>query len=815
MHTLLQHLRVNLRAIRKNPGFAVVAVLVLALGIGANSAIFSVVNAALLRPLPFPDPGKLMQVWHVPPPKSFPGMTTFPVSAANYLDWQKQNHVFDKMTIYSFASFNLTGKGQPEMVQAAAVSADFFSVLGLQPKLGREFLPEEDQPGRGHVVVLSYAFWQSHFGGDPAITGKEIALDGQSYTVLGVMPAKFRFPSTAQIWAPLAWTDKERAVRGEHHYGVIARLKPGVEQKQAQAEMETISHGLEQQYPADDKGWGAAVVPLREQMVGDLRPALLVLLGAVAFVLLIACSNVANLVLAKTLARRKEVAIRTALGASRGRIVAQILSETVLLSMAGGLLGLVVAHFGMLLILRFLGDRMPRSIEVGLDGWVLGFTFAISLLTGIVAGLLPALRLTKTDINDALKEGLGRTDADASGGRTRSILVVSEIAFSLILLAGAGLMVRSLWSLSSVSPGVDPHHVLTMTVSIPETKFPTPAGEVNFFDQVLQRVRALPGVESAGTIDDLPLSGNGSNQPIAIEGRPVVPMAEQPEVAVRAVSPGYSRAMRIPLLRGRDINDADIADRPAAIVISESLAKRFWPNEDPIGKHLTMTFFPDRTREIVGVVGDVKQDGLQVMEPVATLYLPLAQVANPAYGGWRSFPLTLVIRTAAKPEDMVASVSSAVHQVDPEIPLVDVMTMDDFVAESLSPQRLNMLLLVAFAALALLLASIGIYSVLSYSVRRRVREIGVRMALGAQTGDVLRMVLGQGARLVLIGIAIGLGAAFGLTRLMASQLFGVSAGDPLTFAGVAALLALIALAACYIPARRATRVDPMVALRYE
>ena len=676
-------------------------------------------------------------------------------------------------------------------------------------------MPEEDQPGHGNVVILGHAFWQSHFGSDPGIVGKDIELNGKGYTVVGVMDSDFRMPTWAEVWTPLAWTDKEKAVRGEHHYMAIARLKDGVALQQAQAEMDAISHALEQQYPEDDKGWGAVVVPLRKEMVGDLRPALLVLLGAVGFVLLIACANVANLVLAKTLARRKEIAIRTALGADRGQIMAQVLTETILLALAGGVFGLVIAHFAMELIVAFLGDQLPHSVNVNLDFWVLGFTLLASLVTGLVSGLVPGWRLTKPNLNDALKEGLGRTDSDAGGNRTRNVLVVAEISLSLLLLVGAGLMIRTLWSLQKVDSGIDARNVLTMSVSVAATKYSSPAPEAAFFKQVLENVRELPGVESAGVIDDLPLSDSGSNQPIAIEGRPVVPMAEQPEVAVRMASPGYLRTMRIPVLRGRDISDADTADRPDVVLISESMAKRFWPNEDPVGKHLTMTFFPEKTREIVGIVGDVKQRGLGVMEPVATLYFPVMQLSKPSFGGWRSFPLTLVVRTNSKPEAMVGSVSNAVHTIDRDVPLQDVITMQDFIAESLSQQRLNMWLLAAFASLALLLAATGIYSVLSYSVRRRVQEIGIRMALGAQFTDIIQMILRQGARLALVGVAIGLGAAFALTRLMASQLFGVKPTDPLTFLSVALGLILIALVACYIPARRAAKVDPMVALRYE
>jgi putative ABC transport system permease protein len=815
MRALLQDFQYSFRVLLKSRGFAAAAILVLALGIGANTAIFSVVNAVLLRPLPFKDSERLVQVWHVPPQRSFPGMTRFPVSAANYVDWQNQNQVFEKMAIYSFSSLNLASGDQPEALQGAAVSPDFFSSLRSQPILGRTFVPEEDQPGHGHVVILSHALWKNHFAGNPSIVGQNVTFDGQAYAVVGVMDSKFRFPDWAQFWTPLAWTDQQRAVRGEHHYGVIGRLKPGVPLLQAQAEMNTISSRLEQQYPEDDKGWGAIVISLREQMVGEVRLALLVLLGAVVFVLLIACANVANLTLAKTFARRKEIAIRAALGASRGRVLQQVLAETVLLSLAGGLVGLLFANAGTTVITKFLPDSLPRSTEISLDVWVLAFALVVSLLTGIAAGLAPAFRLTKTDLNEALKQGLGRTDSDSGGGRIRSLLVVSEVALSIVLLIGAGLMIRSLWLLHSTNPGFDPANVITMTVVVPRTKYASPLQQVQFFDATLSRVRALPGVESAGVIDDLPLSGDGSHQPIAIEGRPVVPMSDQPEVDVRLISSGYLPALRVPLRRGRDLSASDTADRPAVVLISEAMAHRFWPNEDPLGKHLTLTFFPDKSREIVGIVGDVKHDSLDVAAPPATLYFPLSQVSPPSLGGWNSFPMFLVVRTTSHPTSLVSAVTTAIHEVDRQTPVVEVATMEDVIANSLSTRRFNMLLLASFAGLALLLAAVGVYSVLAYSVRCRVREIGIRMALGAEMADVLRLILFEGIRPVLIGVAVGLTGALALGRVVASLIYGVKPSDPATFFAVSALLAAVALLASVVPAYRATQVDPMKTLRDE
>jgi len=815
MTGVLQDLRYALRQLRKSRGFTAVAVITLALGIGANTAIFSVVNGALLRPLAFRDAGRLVRVWHVPPAKSFPGMTTFSVSAANYLDWERQNHVFDGMAIYTFHGFTLTGSDKPEQVDACAATSGFFSTLGVQPMLGRAFTAEEDQPGRSNVVVLSHRLWREHFGSSPDIVGHDIKLDGQSYLVAGVMPASFQFPDFAQMWTPMAWTDKEKAVRGEHHSVVIARLKPGIDLKQAQAEMNTISSRLEQQYPEDDKGWGALVVPLQEDMVSDVKPALLVLLGAVGFVLLIASVNVANLALARTFSRQKEIAIRTALGASSVRVLRQVLTESVLLALAGGALGLIWAHSGVRLIMAFLADKLPHSIHVGLDAKILGFTAAISLATGILAGVLPALRLTRTNVSQSLKQGLGRTDADSSGNRTRSILVVSEVALALMLLVGAGLMIRSFQNLHGVNPGFDSHNVLTMTAMVSRAKFPTPDRQINFFERVLQRVRTLPGVESAGVVDDIPLDNGGSHQPVAIEGRPTLPMSEQPEVDVRLISTGYMRAMRIPILRGHDIRDTDLAGRPAVVLISESMARQFWPGEDALGKRLTLTFFPDAVREVVGIVGDVKLDGLDQTRPSAALYFPLDQVSVPSNGGWNSFPMTLVVRSASGPTGLASAVSNAVHEVDREMPLRDILTMDALVANSLTQQRFNMLLLGAFAGLALLLAGVGIYSVLSYSVRRSVREIGIRMALGAQLSHVLRGVVIEGMKPALAGVAIGAGGALALGRVLSGLIYGVKATDPVTFLAVAVLLAAIALLASFIPAYRATKVDPMVALRCE
>ena len=817
MGTLIQDFRYGFRVLRKSPGFAAVAIIVLALGIGANTAIFSVVNAVLLRPLPYRDPSHLMQVWHVPPPKSFPGMSIFAVSPANYLDWEQQNHVFQSMAIYGFRSFNITGTDQPQALQASAVSQQFYSTLGVHPLLGRTFTPEEEQPGHSHVVILGYALWKSTFGGNPGIVGSNIRLDDQPYTVVGVMPPNFKFPDWAQLWTPMGWTDQERAVRGNHNYLVIGRLKSGTTMQQAQAEMNTISARLQRQYPADDAGWGAVLVPLHKQLVGDVRPALLVLLGAVAFVLLIACANVANLVLAKTVSRRKELAIRAALGASRARVLRQVLAETVLLALGGGALGLLLAHFGVRLIVDFLSAQLPRAAEIALDGWVLAFTLGVSVAAGIIAGVAPAWRFTKHDfdVHEALKQAAGRTETESGGVRTRSALVVSEVALSLVLLVGAGLMIRSLWALRSTDPGFDPHNVLTMVLPTSAVRYPSIEAMILHYEQVLRQVRTVPGVVYAGATDALPLSGDGSTQPVAVEGQPVRPMSEQPEVGVRMFTPGYLEAMRVPLLRGRLINDGDIAGRQPVAVINQAMAKQFWPHDDPIGKRFTLTFFPGITREVVGVVADSKMDALNTAQSQSLTYVPLAQLTMPPGEVWHGFSVSLVVRTATEPASAAAAVKNAIHQIDSVQPVMQVETMDDIVADSLSQQRFNMLLLAAFAGLALLLAAVGIYSVLSYSVRRRVREIGIRMALGAKIGDVLRMVVIEGMKPTALGLAIGLAGALALGRVVSKLIYGVSPADPATFAAVSVLLVAVALAASVIPAWRATRVEPVKTLREE
>ena len=809
-----RNIKFALRQLWKSPGFAIVAVLIFALGIGANTAIFSVVNGVLLEPLPFRNPDRLVQLWHTPPQSSFPGINRFAISAANFLDWQKQNHVFEEMTLYSFRGFDLSGAGKPESLRSGAVTSSFFSVLGVQPLYGRVFTADEDQPGRNHVAILTYRYWKQRYGADPGVIGRTMNLDGTAYQIVGVMGPRMTRPDFAQIWTPLGLTPQEAAVRGEHHYLAMARLKPGITLAQAQNEMNTISHRLEIQYPADDKGWGAEVISLRDSLVGDVRPALLMMLGAVGFVLLIACANVANLMLGRAFARRKEIAIRTALGASRAGVIRLLVVECLIVALAGGALGLFTAHFGIDLLIKFFADKLPRMGDIGLNGTVLLFALVLSIVTGLLSGLLPGIALTRGDINEALKQGLGRTDADAGSGLTRSALVTIEVALSLVLLVGAGLMVRSLWTLQATDPGFDVHNVLTASLEVPRKQFTAPEQETQFLSSALERIRAVPGVESAATIDDLPLEG-GSNQPVAISGRPVQPMSEQPEVSVRVVSPDYFQTMKIPLLAGRDFTWGDKPDAAAVVIISKSMANQFWPHDNPIGQHLKLTFYPDRERTVVGVVGDVKQNGLDTTSGIATLYWPAAQVGAGFDGPWRPYGLSLAIRTSVPPLTLTKAITSAVAQVNGSIPVDNVLTLEDLVGGTLTRNKFNMELLAIFGALAVLLCSIGIYSVLAYSVRRRIRDIGLRLAFGASLSDVARLVILEGMKPTLAGIALGLVGAFAMGRVVSSLIYGISARDLTTFLCVTFLLVFIAFTASLLPALRATRVDPLTVLRDE
>jgi putative ABC transport system permease protein len=797
------------RVLRKNPGFSLSAVAVLTLGIGANTAIFSVVNAVLLRPLPFPESQSIVTVFHVPPAVAFPGMKTFSVSAANYLDWRKQNDVFDSISVFSGRGLRIAGGSRPELVISTISDADFFKVLRAKPAVGRVFTEDECRPGHDNVIVVSDGFAKSHFGSPAAAMGQQLKLTTRTYEIIGVMPPEFHvkswFPASTEAWIPLAWTEKDRQTRGNHNYLVVARLRDGVSLAKAQSAMNVISDRLAHEYPEEDKGWGAVVTPLRDYLVGDVRPALLTLLGAVGFVLLIACANTANLVLARTIARRKEFAIRAALGGSSRQILRPVLTETLILALIGGGLGLLVARSGQVLVTSALADQLPRATEVGLDGRVLAFTLVASLLTGLGAGLLAGTRLLRGSLNDSLKQGLGKSDSYSAGHRTRNALVVSEVALSLILLVGAGLMIRSLWALRGTDPGFKPANVLTMSVPIPKAS-ENAATRNRFYDEFLPQVGALPGVQSVAAIDNLPMQG-GSEEPIAVEGRPAEVFALQRNVSARAVTPDYFRAMGIPIEAGRDIELKDTSGPDTAAVISQAMANLFWPGENALGKRFRISFTPDVVRTVVGVVGDIKERGLQSLEPVTMLYVPLRQD--------QSGQVSLVVHGDRSVTGLTPAITRVLAKIDPALPLREVKTMDELIATTLSQSRFSMWLFTALAGLAFLLAIVGIYSVLAYSVRSRVQEIGVRIALGASGWDVLRLVVIEGMRPALLGVVIGAGGAFALGGILSKLIYGVSPADPLTFFAVATLLAAVAAIACAIPGYRATRVPPVIALRNE
>ena len=804
---MVQDVRYGARVLLKSPVFTAVAVLSLALGIGANTAIFSVVNGLLLRPLPYADSERLMAVWHTPPQDSFPGLDRFSVSPGNYLDWKAESRSFEQMAAYEYAGFSLSTGGDPVPLIGAAVASEFFSVLRSQPARGRAFTADEEQPGREQAVILSHGLWQRAFGADPGLVGRTVTLNSRPFTVVGIMPAGFQFPQEVELWVPLAWDGKQRQVRSIHDSLVVARLKQGATLEQARAEMNTISSRLEQQYPEENKGWGAWVIPLHEDLVGDVRPALLVLFGAVGCVLLIACANVANLMLARGANRRKEIALRIALGATRGRIMRQLLTESVLLAVTGGVLGLLLAGWGSQALISLSSGSLPSTTEISLDKWALGFTLLVSLGAGIFSGIAPALQFTKTEMSETLKQGTGRGGGTSVKQRTRKALVVCEVALSLILLIGAGLLIRSFGKLQQVDPGFDTGNTLTMSVGLSDTRYAEPHQQLAFLDRVLEQLRSLPGVVSAGATTTVPLAGGGSKQPYTVEGRPVVAVAEQPLAQTRYVTPDYFNAMGITLKRGRPFDDQDREGGAQVVIISEAMARQLWPGEEAVGKRLTASFHLQQgPREVVGVVADVKSNVMETAA-AATMYLPYRQAPRP----W----MTFVVRTASDPQTFVPSVTRAIYSVDREQALTNVRTMEQVLTESLSGRRFNMTLLITFAALALVLAAIGVYGVMNYTVTLRRRELGIRMALGAQAGDVSRLVLGQGLALTLIGVGAGLAAAYGLTRLMASLLYGVTATDFLTFVSVPAVLVAVGLLASYLPARRAARVDPMVALRSE
>lgn len=805
IETAWRDVRFGVRALVHSPVFSIVTVLSLALGIGANTAIFSVVNGLLLRPLPYPESERIVDVWHTPPQQSFPGLDKFSVSPANYLDWKAQSSAFEQIAVYTYSGFSLSAGADPLPLIGAVVSSDFFSVLRTNPMQGRTFTPDEEGSGKDNVVVISHGLWQRAFGANPNIIGQSVIMNSRSFTVIGIMPQGFELPRQADLWVPLAWDEKERQVRSIHDYLVIARLKQNVSLKQAQAEMSTISARLEQQYPEENKGWGAVVIPLREDLVGDIRVALLVLFCAVGFVLLIACANVANLMLARAANRQKEIAVRIALGAGRARLVRQLLTESVLLAVSGGVLGLLLAVWGSKMLVQL--GSLPNSDDIGIDTWTLGFTLLVSFAAGIIIGIVPAFQFTRANLSDSLKQGAGRTGGTPMKQHTRKALVISEVALSLVLLIGAGLMIRSFWKLQKVDPGFDTSNALTMSVALTPIRYSEPHQQLAFLDRAIEQISAVPGVVSVGATTTVPLAGGGSTQPFSIEGRPTGTVAEQPMAQTRYITPDYFRAIGIPLRQGRFFSDGDRDKSVPVVIISEAMARRFWPGENPIGKRLTPSFHVEQgAREIVGIVGDVKASGLDV-DSAAMMYLPYKQSPRPF--------MSFVVRTASNPESLVQPVSKAIYSIDKEQALTDVQTMDQVLTSSLSGRRFNMTLLMTFAGVALVLAAVGVYGVMNYTVTLRKRELGIRMALGAGRMDVLRLVLGQGLKLTLIGVAAGLISAYALTRLMASLLYGVTATDYITFISISAVLIAVGVVASYVPARRATKVHPTIALRTE
>ena len=813
MQSLLQDIRYGARMLTKNAGFTAIAVLTLALGIGANTAIFSVVNAELLRPLPFHDPGRLVSIGVT---NSRTGWKSGNADYPDFEDWRAQNQVFEKMAAYYENKLTLTGVQSPAHLEAEVVSADLFALLGVTPKLGRTFLPVEDQAGH-NVVILEQQFWKQHFGGDPGIIGRTITLNNRAYTVVGVMPAGFEFPlqrKPVSVWTTFSAdqsTDDNTLPmtkqRGAHWFRVIARLKPGVSIGQAQAAMDVITGGLAKQFPDSDKYFGVQLELEREKITSAIRPALLMLMAAVGLVLLIACVNVANLLLARATTRGREIAIRAALGAGRKRLVRQLLTESIMLAGFAGSFGVLIAAWGSALLARLSPQDLPRSAEIHTDGWVLAFTAGISLLTGLVFGLAPALQSARSNLVDALKGSISMT-AGGSRHNLRSSLVVIEMAIALVLLVSSGLLIRSLVRLQNVNPGFDPHNVLAADVDLPDQKY-TNAKQDQFARELMPRLAALPGAESVAGVFPLPMTGSEMQTSVQIEGRPVAE-SDEAHATIFSVTPGYFRTMKIALLQGRDFTAQDGLETKPVVIVNESLARQFFPGENPIGKRIhpgiSVDEKPSRMREIVGVVADVKFKNL-TSEWKPTTYVPQAQIPIGR--------LTVIVRTAGDPSILARPLAETVRSIDPDLPAYNVKTVEEYLDGTIAIPRFNTMLLGIFAGLALVLTAIGLYGVISYSVAQRTHEIGIRMALGAQPSEMMRLVVGQGVRLALFGVGLGLIAAFAFTHFLSSLLFGVTATDPISFVTVVVTLLAVVLLACYVPARRAMRVDPMVALRYE
>ncbi len=809
MLTLWQDVRYALRLLAKNPGFAFVAVLTLALGIGANTAIFTVVNGALLRPLPYSQPERLVHLWET---RTQQNASEFEASYPNFVDWKAQNHVFDDIAGFSMTDGILTQQATMAHVRGARVTSNFFSVLGVTPQLGRTFLPEEEPRSAERVILLSHSFWQQRFGSDTWIIGKKITLNDNPWTVVGVLSPRFQFAlvGSPDFWVPLRANDSTGLRRNLFWLHPVARLKSGVSFAQASQEMESIAQRLATAYPEANAGGGIRLVPLKEEILGKVSPVIFVLLGAVALVLLIACVNVANLLLARAATREREIAVRAALGAGRGRLIRQLLAESLLLALLGGAAGVLWAMWGVDLLISLVpADMMyfmPYLSEMHLDAGVLVFTAMLSLLTGVLFGLAPALRASKAALYESLKEG-SRTNVGPAGHRVRGALVVSQVAFALILLAGTGLVLQSMFRLLSVDPGFATKNLLSAAISLPGKKYQQDAQGIAFYQQLRQRVAALPGVSAVGTANIIPLTGGG-NTIRYIDGRkPNTPPDQELEAYIRAVSPSYFRAMGIPFLGGRDFEDTDRDGAPRVVIINDGVAKRLFPGEDAVGKDIVFTF-NHRPLRVVGVVGNAELASLDA-ESMPAIY-------ESEFQGFES-DNNLVVRTGGDPAPVVAAIRQVVRTLDPEALVLTVQTMQQTMvaAPSIFLRRSLTFLLSAFAAVAVLLAAIGLYGVMNYNVTHRTREIGLRVALGAQRADVMRLILRQGMTLVATGVAIGIAGAAGVTQLMQSVLFGTKAADPVTIAVVAVVLSTVALAACWIPARRATRVDPMVALRYE
>jgi putative ABC transport system permease protein len=809
LNTFWQDVRYALRHMRSKPGFAFIAILTLALGIGANTAIFSVVNAVLFRSLPFKDPDKIYLLT-----ERRTDLPIISVSYQNYVDWRDQNHSFETVAAERNLNTTLTGLGEPERLPARMVTASLFPMLGVQAHLGRTISPEEDKAGGAPVVILSYGLWQRRFGGATDILGKTLTLDSEPYTVVGVLPREFRFLQAADIYLPFEPWAKTLPDDRSWHPGIIpvARLKAGVTEQQARTEMETIAKRLEQRYPTYDTGVSANVIRMDEQLVQGVRSGLLLLLGAVSFVLLIACANVANLLLARATARQREIAIRQALGAGRGHLISQLLTESVLLSLAGGLLGVAFAWAGVAPLLRLSATTIPRSEGIGIDFSVLAFTAGIALLASLVFGLVPALQATSTDLREKLNES-GRSGSGGVHHRSlRGALVVSEIALAMVLLVGAGLLIRSLERLQDVPPGFRPDHLLIADIPLSATVYSKPEQRTAFFDQLLSRAQTLPGVRSAGGATNLPLSGAGGIIHFNIQGRPPKDAHEFILAGYRAVSAHYFETMGMPLLQGRSFTDSDQAKAPAVVMINASMARQFFPNQSPIGQRMQLGAIPTDGvlwMEVIGVVGDVKQD--LALATQSEMYVPYSQ-AHPILP---VLTLSVALRTSGDPETLAGALRSAVHDINPNQPVVRLRTMEQNLSDSVAQPRFRTVLLGIFAGLALVLTVVGVYGVISYVVTQRTQEIGVRVALGAQPGDVFRLIVGYGLKLAISAVILGAAGAFMLGRWLATMLFGVTYYDPATFAGTGLLLIGVALAACWIPARRATRVDPVIALRYE